>query len=296
MELKLNELTKQFGQKKAVDRMSITMKPGVYGMLGANGAGKTTLMRMICGVLNPTSGDIFLDGNSAENLGEDYRKLLGYLPQDFGYYPEFTAQEFMCYVAALKGIPKQEAKIRTKELLGVVSLSEVSNKKIRTFSGGMKQRLGIAQAVLNDPKILVLDEPTAGLDPKERVHFRNLIADFSKDKIIILSTHIVSDVEYIADTILIIKDGKLIINSPAENITHEMDRKVWKCVVPKEKATEISNKFCLGNLHHGDDDAVILRILSDEIPIDGAINEEPTLEDLYLYHFQSDIAKYRGIR
>jgi ABC-2 type transport system ATP-binding protein len=296
MELKLNELTKQFGQKKAVDRMSITMKPGVYGMLGANGAGKTTLMRMICGVLNPTSGDIFLDGNSAENLGEDYRKLLGYLPQDFGYYPEFTAQEFMCYVAALKGIPKQEAKIRTKELLGVVSLSEVSNKKIRTFSGGMKQRLGIAQAVLNDPKILVLDEPTAGLDPKERVHFRNLIADFSKDKIIILSTHIVSDVEYIADTILIIKDGKLIINSPAENITHEMDRKVWKCVVPKEKATEISSKFCVGNLHHGDDDAVILRILSDEIPIDGAINEEPTLEDLYLYHFQSDIAKYRGTR
>lgn len=296
MELKLNELTKQFGRKTAVNRMNITMKPGVYGLLGANGAGKTTLMRMVCGILNPTSGDILLDGKKADDLGEDYRKLLGYLPQDFGYYPDFTAQQFMCYIAALKGIAMEDAKTRSKELLELVSLSEVTNKKIRTFSGGMKQRLGIAQAVLNNPKILVLDEPTAGLDPKERVRFRNLIADFSKDKIIILSTHIVSDVEYISDTILMIKDGKLIVNSPAESITNEMDGKVWKCVVAKEKATEMSNKFCVVNLHHGDGDTVILHILNDEIPIDGAINEEPTLEDLYLYHFQNDIAEYRGIR
>lgn len=172
MELNLNELSKQFGNKIAVDQMSITLKPGVYGMLGANGAGKTTLMRMVCGVLNPTSGEILLDGISTENLGENYRKLLGYLPQNFGYYPDFTAKEFMYYVAALKGIPKQKARTRTKELLKLVSLFEVSNKKIRTFSGGMKQRLGIAQAVLNNPKILILDEPTAGLDPKERVNFR----------------------------------------------------------------------------------------------------------------------------
>lgn len=294
MELVLDKLTKQFGRKTAVDEMTIRMKPGVYGMLGANGAGKTTLMRMICGVLNPTRGTVFLDGKDVENLGEDYRNLLGYLPQDFGYYPEFTAENFMLYVAALKGIAPQNAKIRSKELLELVGLTEVSAKKIRTYSGGMKQRLGIAQAVLNDPRILVLDEPTAGLDPKERVHFRNLIADFSKDKIVILSTHIVSDIEYISDTVLMIKDGKLIINRPAEHIAHEMDGKVWRCVVRKQETEAISRSFCVANLHHGDDDTVILRVLSDESPLQGAVNETPTLEDLYLYHFQSDIAEYRG--
>lgn len=296
MELMLDRLTKQYGRKTAVDQMTIKMKPGVYGLLGANGAGKTTLMRIVCGVLNPTSGNVLLDGKSAGELGEDYRNLLGYLPQDFGYYPDFTAEQFMLYVAALKGISPQKATIRTRELLGVVGLSEVSIRKIRTFSGGMKQRLGIAQAVLNDPQILVLDEPTAGLDPKERVHFRNLIANFSKDKIVILSTHIVSDIEYISDTVLMIKGGKLIINSPAGNIANEMDGKVWRCVVKKEFANTISNSLCVANLHHGDDDTVILRVLSDEIPMYGAMNEVPTLEDLYLYHFRNDIAEYRGSR
>ncbi|WP_342480549.1 ABC transporter ATP-binding protein [Paenibacillus sp. FSL L8-0340] len=296
MELMLDRLTKQYGRKTAVDQMTIKMKPGVYGLLGANGAGKTTLMRMVCGLLNPTSGDVLLDGKSAGELGEDYRNLLGYLPQDFGYYPDFTAEQFMLYVAALKGISPQKATIRTRELLGLVGLSEVSTRKIRTFSGGMKQRLGIAQAVLNDPQILVLDEPTAGLDPKERVHFRNLIANFSKDKIVILSTHIVSDIEYISDSVLMIKDGKLIINSPAGNIANEMEGKVWRCVVTKEYAVTISNSLCVANLHHGDNDTVILRVLNDDIPMDGAINEVPTLEDLYLYHFRNDIAEYRGSR
>ena len=204
MKLEFDRLTKQFGNKIAVDRMDVVLQPGVYGLLGANGAGKTTLMRMACGVLNPTYGEILLDGCDIDTLGENYRKLIGYLPQDFGYYPDFTAKEFMHYVSALKGINKQSAKLKTKELLELVGLSDVANKKIKTFSGGMKQRLGIAQAVLNDPKILVLDEPTVGLDPKERIRFRNLISNFSKDKIVILSTHIVSDIEDIADTILII--------------------------------------------------------------------------------------------
>ncbi len=296
MELELDKLTKQFGRKTAVNQMSIQMQPGVYGMLGANGAGKTTLMRMICGVLNPTQGNIYLDGRTLKELGENYRNVLGYLPQDFGYYPDFTAKDFMLYIAALKGMNLQEAKCRSTELLGLVGLTEVAAKRIRTFSGGMKQRLGIAQAVLNNPSILVLDEPTAGLDPKERVHFRNLIASFSKDKIVILSTHIVSDLEYISDTILMIKDGKLLINRPADSIAHEMDGKVWSCVLPKQEAEAVSRSFCVANLHHGEEDRVILRVLSDTIPMEGAVNEAPTLEDLYLYHFHNNPNEYRGLQ
>lgn len=291
MELKFDRLTKQFSNKIAVDRMSITLENGVYGLLGANGAGKTTLLRMICGILNPTSGDVLLDGNSISDLGESYRKLIGYLPQDFGYYPDFTAKEFMHYIAALKGINNQQAKIKTKELLELVSLSDVANKKIRTFSGGMKQRLGIAQAVLNDPKILVLDEPTAGLDPKERVRFRNLISNFADDKIVILSTHIVSDIEYIADTILMMKEGRIILNSPGKDVTHEIAKKVWKCVVPKNEVDKISNEYRVVNLQHNRNNDVVLRIISEVKPTNNAINLDPTLEDLYLYHFEDTISE-----
>ena len=262
----------------------------MYGLLGANGAGKTTLMRMVCGVLNPTSGDILLDGYDIDTLGENYRKLIGYLPQDFGYYPDFTAKEFMHYVSALKGIDKKSAKLKTKELLDLVGLSEVANKKIRTFSGGMKQRLGIAQAVLNDPKILVLDEPTAGLDPKERIRFRNLISSFSKDKIVILSTHIVSDIEYIADTILMMKGGQIIINSPSEGVTKEIDKKVWRCRVPQNKVDIVSSKYRVVNLQHEDNNEVSLRIVSDTKPDENAINVDPTLEDLFLYHFDDMVS------
>ena len=287
MELKLDRLTKQYGNKIAVDRICAIFGPGVYGLLGANGAGKTTLMRMICDVLNPSSGEILLDGNSTNSLGENYRKLLGYLPQDFGYYPDFTAKEFMLYIAALKGINKPQAKKQTMQLLDMVDLSSVANKRVKTFSGGMKQRLGIAQAVLGNPKILILDEPTAGLDPKERVRFRNLIADFAQDKIVILSTHIVSDVEYIADYILLMKDGKLLIAKPTREIAHEMDNKVWTCTVQKETADEVQNHYCVVNLRHSEEDMVIMRIVSEQQPFPNAYKTIPTLEDLYLYHFQN---------
>lgn len=210
MELQLQHLCKHYGTKHAVNDVSTTLTPGVYGLLGANGAGKTTLMRMICGVLKPTSGNVCLNGKSIDELGEDYYAHLGYMPQDFGFYPDFTAREFMCYMAAVKGLDKKEATTRTEELLKLVNLHEVADKKIKSFSGGMKQRLGIAQAELNAPDILILDEPTAGLDPKERVRFRNIIAEIGKDNIVILSTHIVSDIEHIADNILMMKDGKLI--------------------------------------------------------------------------------------
>lgn len=208
MKLSVDRITKQYKNKIAVDRISFDLTEGVTGLLGANGAGKTTLMRMMSGILTPTGGEISADGIPVQS--ESYRALLGYLPQDFGYYPEFTAREFLEYFAALKGIEKKRAREKTKELLELVGLSDVAGKKIKTFSGGMKQRVGIAQALLNDPKILILDEPTAGLDPKERVRFRTLIEELGKDSIVLLSTHIVSDIEHIADRIIMMKDGALV--------------------------------------------------------------------------------------
>ena len=212
MELIVRQLSKHYKDKVAVDEVSLRLTKGINGLLGANGAGKTTLMRMLCGTLTPTSGNISLDGLDVSS--EDYRAVLGYLPQDFGYYPNFTGLDFLLYLAALKGLSKSHANRKATELLELVGLKDVGKKKIKTYSGGMKQRLGIAQALLNDPWLLVVDEPTAGLDPQERVRFRNLIAELGKDTIVLLSTHIVSDVEPIADHLLMMSNGKVIFDSP----------------------------------------------------------------------------------
>lgn len=216
MELVVNRISKQFKNRIAVDNISLRLTPGVYGLLGANGAGKTTLMRMICGILRPDRGTAALDGVDAGE--EAYRNVLGYLPQDFGYYPGFTGWDFLMYLAALKGIPKNQAKNRCRELIATVGLSGMEKKKLRTYSGGMLRRLGIAQALLNRPKLLILDEPTAGLDPRERVRFRELIAEEGRESIVLLSTHIVSDVEQIADRILMMREGQLIFNGTQEEI------------------------------------------------------------------------------
>ena len=288
MELAIDRLTKQYKNKIAVDRVSIKLKPGVYGLLGANGAGKTTLMRMICDIQNPTSGQIKYNGTDIKKLGEDYRQVLGYLPQDFGYYPDFTAYDFLMYIAALKGLSKEKAEMRVNELLQIVNLENEKKQKVKTFSGGMKQRLGIAQAMLNNPKILILDEPTAGLDPKERVKFRNLISSFSQDKIVILSTHIVSDIEFIADEIIVMKAGKKILTGTPEELLQDLIGSVWKCVAyDKEEVEMLNHKYCIINIHQ-ENNTTELRIVSRQKPTVNAVNIEPNLEDLYLAYFQDN--------
>ena len=208
MELIADRVTKQYKNKIAVDRMSFTLTRGVTGLLGANGAGKTTLMRLLCGILVPTGGTVTFDGMDVSS--EEYRNILGYLPQEFGYYPEFTGRDFLLYMSAMKGLAKRDALRRTEELIELVGLGDASVKRVRTYSGGMKQRLGIAQALLNDPQVLIMDEPTAGLDPQERIRFRDLIAEIGQDRIVLLSTHIVPDLAHIADRLMIMKDGQLL--------------------------------------------------------------------------------------
>lgn len=289
MELRTVGLTKKFGCKTAVDDLDLTLINGVYGLLGANGAGKTTLMRLLCNIQKPTSGKILLNGKNIEGMGERHRALLGYLPQHFGYYPEFSALDFLLYVSALKGLSENRAQKKSKELLEAVGLSKESGHKIKTFSGGMKQRLGIAQAMLNDPHILILDEPTAGLDPKERVRFRNLISAFAKDRIVILSTHIVSDVEFIAEEIVMMKAGRVLHFGNPQAIISEINGRVWECTVPTAYAEQYAVNYNVSNLRNISEHQTTLRIISEHPPIKNALRVEPTLEDLYLFYFKGDM-------
>lgn len=284
MKLQMVNVTRKFGDFCAVDDLNLTITNGVYGLLGVNGAGKTTLMRMICTLLPPTSGKILCDGKDIFKMDGEYRNLLGYLPQEFGFYPDFTVKDYLMYIASLKGIRSMIGGKRVKELLEQVGLAKSVNKKMKKLSGGMKRRAGIAQAMLNNPKILILDEPTAGLDPTERVRFRNLISELSEERIVILSTHIVSDVEYIANEIWLMKEGQIVQQGDLDHMLASMQENVYACEVLQAEATKMMKQFKVSNMK-AERGMVELRIIADQPPIHGASVVEPTLEDVFLYYF-----------
>lgn len=290
--LEIRNLTKTFGKKNANNNITLTLENGVYGLLGPNGAGKTTLMKQIVTLTKPTSGEIIYNGKSIYDKEDEYRNIIGYLPQEFGAYKNFTAKQFLKYVAALKGIDKNKASKKIDELLNLVGLYEVRNKAVGKFSGGMKRRVGIAQVLLNDPKIVVLDEPTAGLDPQERARFRNLIADISKEKIIILSTHIISDIESVARETIMIKNGSVIIKGNHKDILTGMNGKVYKITTNNEnEVMDIQRDYKVVNLQRGAD-VTELRVVSDKMPkYASAQSIEPRFEDVYMFYFDLENTK-----
>lgn len=284
MALECKHISKTYGNTFSVKNVNFAMEKGVYGLLGVNGAGKTTLMRMLCTILQPTSGEILWNGKNIETMGAAYRDLLGYLPQEFGYYPDLSVQEYMLYIASIKGLKALHARKKTKELLAQVGMEKYKNRKMKQLSGGMVRRVGVAQAMLNDPKILVLDEPTAGLDPKERIRFRNLISELAEERMVLLSTHIVSDVEYIANDIMLMKAGQLIYNGTADHLLASMREKVWHCTVAREQVDRYMQQYLVGNIRTTEHGAE-LRIISRERPTPFAVETEKNLEDAFLLYF-----------
>lgn len=293
MELKIENLTKQFQDVKAVDGVSYTMGYGVYGLLGVNGAGKTTLMRMLCTLVRPTGGSISLDGKDIFVMDSQYRKLLGYLPQEFGFYPDFSVEDYLMYISSIKGLRPATARKRVQALLRQVGLWEQRKKKMKKLSGGMKRRAGIAQAMLNDPKILILDEPTVGLDPSERIRFRNLISELAENRLVLLSTHIVSDVEYIANEILLMNRGRIESWGTPQELVGQMPQQVWSLVAGREQAEWYLRHYKVSNVKNVPE-GTELRILAEDCPGPGARRAEATLEDVFLYYFGNNSEKQDG--
>lgn len=284
MELRLENLTKSFDGFKAVNDVTYNMEKGVYGLLGVNGAGKTTIMRMLCTLLKPTCGRILYNGEDIFAMQGEYRRILGYLPQEFGFYPDFTVRDYLKYIASIKGIGRGTASKLVGDTIKMVGLEKVQYRKMKKLSGGMKRRAGIAQSILNNPKILILDEPTAGLDPKERIRFRNLISELSRDRIILLSTHIVSDIEYIANEILLMKSGRIIHSGSTSEIAAQVDQRVWSLVVPQNQVGFYMQNYKIGNIRTVGGNAEI-RILSRTCPDPSAREERLNLEDVFLNYF-----------
>ena len=283
MELVIDKVCKSYKQNKALIDFSLTMTPGIYALLGPNGSGKSTLMNIMTDNLKSDSGTITYDGKDIRKMGRDYLSLLGYMPQYPGIYPQFSAEEYLYYMAALKGVKDPEKQI--DGVLEEVELLDVRRKKTAYFSGGMKQRLALAQAVLGDPKILVLDEPTAGMDPKQRIAIRNYISKISFDKIVIIATHVVSDIEYIARDVVMLKKGVIVDNAPPDELTEKISGKVFRVNTAQKDVTEYQRKFKVTNISKEDSGGVYLRILSDKAPAEDAIAVSPTLEDYYLHVF-----------
>ncbi len=286
MILELSDISKRYGKKEALRNVNARLETGIYGLLGPNGAGKSTLMNIVTGLLKQNSGTVSYEGRNIESLGKDYRKILGYLPQDPGLYPFYTGRQLLSYFAKLKDIKSPESRIN--ELLELVHLSDDADRKVGEYSGGMKKRIGIATALLNKPSLLVMDEPTAGLDPKERIRFRSIISKIKYESIIIISTHIVSDVEHIADNIILMDEGEIIISDKCANLLDSIKDKVWYAETENSRVLEYTEKYKIVNAVNTDISHTGLKIISDAKPVDNAKPVYPELEDVYMYYFGSD--------
>lgn len=284
MKLSFENISKLYGDTVALQQIDLTLGSGVYGLLGPNGAGKTTLMRIMTDLLAPSTGRVLLDGQDIAVMGAAFRKKLGYLPQDFGVYPNFTAEQFLLYIARLKGLSKFDAKRQTDNLLRMVGLEDKKQKKLKGFSGGQRQRVGIAQALLGDPEILVLDEPTAGLDPEERIRFRGIISDLSQQKLVLLSTHIVSDLEAVANEIILLRKGVVLEMQKPASLLEQLNGQVWLVTVSAADETALTKQYTCSNVMHTDGKSVI-RLLSKSAPRPDAVPTAPNMEDMYLYYF-----------
>lgn len=283
MKVTFHEISKQYKGKYALKNFTSKLENGVYGLLGANGAGKTTLINIFVGILKSDKGQVLINDVDVRNLGIDFLSHIGYLPQYPQFYKNFEVMDFLRYMCVLKDIPKEQGEKRAKELLDIVNLSDASTKKIGALSGGMRQRVGIVQAMLNNPDILILDEPTAGLDPQERIRFRNLITKFSENRIVLLATHIVSDVEYIANQVILLKDGQLLKQDSPQALACGIQGKVWTVTVTDETIGEKLDQLKISNMMR-DHNGIHLRVIDDEKPDPHAVNVQPNLEDVFLYY------------
>ena len=286
MELKIQDLCKSYGKKKALWKFTTEFENGIYGILGPNGAGKSTLMNLLTDNLLRDSGSVLYEGEEILNLGASYREIMGYMPQQQQLYDTFTVTPFISYMGTLKGMKSRTIQRRMDELLPLLNLQKVRKKKLKELSGGMKQRVLLLQALLNDPKFLILDEPTAGLDPKERIRIRNLISDLSEDRVVLIATHVVSDIEFISKEILLMKNGRLVDQDSPENLQKRIYGHVYELCISQNELAKVKKEYEISNLFRRDGE-IIVRVIADKCPVKyDAVKVSPTLEDVYLYEFE----------